>query len=141
MIHPLSDVQSKNIGEGTSVWQFCVILKGAKIGKNCNICSGCFIENDVVIGDNVDNVSINNNDFVSSKGAAMKINANDGSAEVVDGKFEATDKKGNTAFLKKGSQFKLDVYSEPTVDVNKEQSNDTEHMEAERSILSPSAPR
>lgn len=53
MIHPLSDVQSKNIGEGTNIWQFCVVLEGAKIGKNCNICSNCFIENDVVIGDNV----------------------------------------------------------------------------------------
>ena len=53
MIHPLSDVQSKNIGEETSIWQFCVVLPGAKIGKNCNICSNCFIENDVVVGDNV----------------------------------------------------------------------------------------
>ncbi len=53
MIHPLSDVQSKNIGEGTNIWQFCVVLEGARIGKNCNICSNCFIENDVVIGDNV----------------------------------------------------------------------------------------
>lgn len=53
MIHPLSDVQSKNIGENTNVWQFCVVLPNAKIGKNCNICSHCFIENDVVIGDNV----------------------------------------------------------------------------------------
>lgn len=52
-IHPLSDVQSKNIGENTKVWQFCVILEGAKIGSNCNICSHCFIENDVKIGDNV----------------------------------------------------------------------------------------
>lgn len=52
-IHPLSDVQSTNIGEGTRVWQYVVILPGAKIGKNCNICSHCFIENDVVLGDNV----------------------------------------------------------------------------------------
>ena len=52
-IHPLSDVQSNDIGEGTRVWQYVVILPGAKIGKNCNICSHCFIENDVVIGDNV----------------------------------------------------------------------------------------
>lgn len=52
-IHPLSDVQSKDIGEGTRIWQYCVVLPGAKIGKNCNICSHCFIENDVVIGDNV----------------------------------------------------------------------------------------
>ena len=52
-IHPSSDVQSNDIGEGTRVWQYVVILPGAKIGKNCNICSHCFIENDVVIGDNV----------------------------------------------------------------------------------------
>ena len=53
MIHPLSDVQSKNIGKGTNIWQFCVVLPNAKIGNFCNICSHCFIENDVVIGDNV----------------------------------------------------------------------------------------
>ena len=53
MIHQLSDIQSNNIGEGTSIWQYCVVLPNAKIGKNCNICSHCFIENDVVIGDNV----------------------------------------------------------------------------------------
>ena len=53
MIHPLSDVQSKDIGETTNIWQYCVILKGAKIGENCNICSHCFIENEVIIGNNV----------------------------------------------------------------------------------------
>ncbi|MEG2613363.1 MAG: acyltransferase, partial [Alistipes sp.] len=37
----------------TSIWQFCVVLKGAKIGSNCNICAGVLIENDVVVGDNV----------------------------------------------------------------------------------------
>lgn len=52
-IHPLSDVQSSCIGDGTSIWQFCVVLEGARIGKNVNICSHCFIENDVQIGDNV----------------------------------------------------------------------------------------
>ena len=52
-IHPLADVQSENIGENTSVWQFCVILKEAVIGKNCNINCQVFIENDVKIGDNV----------------------------------------------------------------------------------------
>ena len=53
MIHLLSDVQSKNIGENTNIWQYCVVLAGAKIGSGCNICSHCFIENEVVIGDNV----------------------------------------------------------------------------------------
>ena len=53
MIHPKSDVLSKNIGEDTIIWQFCVVLNGAKIGSNCNLCAHVFIENNVVIGDNV----------------------------------------------------------------------------------------
>ncbi len=52
-IHPLSDVQSPSIGKDTRVWQFCVILPGAKIGEDCNICSHVFVENDVIIGDRV----------------------------------------------------------------------------------------
>ncbi|TLD81171.1 N-acetyltransferase [Helicobacter sp. MIT 11-5569] len=53
MIHPLSDVQSTQIGKNTRIWQFCVVLPNAIIGENCNICSHCFIENDVRIGNNV----------------------------------------------------------------------------------------
>ena len=53
MIHLLSDVQSKNIGANTNIWQFCVVLPNAVIGDNCNICSHCFIENNVKIGNNV----------------------------------------------------------------------------------------
>jgi acetyltransferase-like isoleucine patch superfamily enzyme len=52
-IHPSSDVQSKQIGEGTRVWQYVVILPGAVIGRDGNICSHCFIENNVVVGDRV----------------------------------------------------------------------------------------
>lgn len=52
-IHPLSDVQSKNIGLGTKIWQFSVIFKNASIGQNCNINAHTLIENDVVIGNNV----------------------------------------------------------------------------------------
>lgn len=53
MIHKLADVQTTNIGENTNIWQFCVVLKNARIGKNCNINAGVFIENDVFVGDNV----------------------------------------------------------------------------------------
>lgn len=72
-IHPLSDVQSEDVGEGTRIWQFCVVLAGAKIGANCNICAQVFIENDVVVGDNVtikngvqlwDGLRIDNNVFI-----------------------------------------------------------------------------
>lgn len=73
MIHKLSDVQSKNIGKNTNIWQFCVVLPEAKIGDNCNICSNVFVENDVVIGNNVtvkcgvqlwDGVTVEDNVFI-----------------------------------------------------------------------------
>jgi len=53
MVHPLSDNQSKNIPESTRVWQYVVILPEAVIGENCNICSHSYIENKVIIGNNV----------------------------------------------------------------------------------------
>lgn len=72
-IHPLSDIQSENIGENTTIWQYCVILKNAIIGNNCNINCQVFIENDVKIGNNVtikpgvqiwDGVELEDNVFV-----------------------------------------------------------------------------
>ncbi len=53
MIHKLADVQSNNIGKDTNIWQFCVVLKNAKIGSNCNINAQVLVENDVIIGNNV----------------------------------------------------------------------------------------
>lgn len=52
-IHELADVSSDAIGAGTRIWQFVVVLSGARIGTDCNICANVFIENDVVIGDRV----------------------------------------------------------------------------------------
>jgi acetyltransferase-like isoleucine patch superfamily enzyme len=53
LIHPSADVQSAQIGAGTRVWQFVLILPGARIGEDCNINAHCLIENDVVLGDRV----------------------------------------------------------------------------------------
>ena len=53
MIHSSSEVQTNIVGEGTDVWQNCVILKGAIIGNACNICFNVFIENDVIVGNYV----------------------------------------------------------------------------------------
>lgn len=61
MIHPLSDVQSEQIGDDTNIWQFSVVAAGASIGTNCNVCSHCFIEGGAVIGNNV---TIKNGVFV-----------------------------------------------------------------------------
>lgn len=52
-IHPLAVVQSKNIGKGTQIWQFAIVLAGAVIGEGCNINCHTFIEDDVVLGDRV----------------------------------------------------------------------------------------
>lgn len=51
--HPLADVQSTDIGPNTRIWQFVVILPGARIGADCNVCSHILIENNVVVGDRV----------------------------------------------------------------------------------------
>ena len=73
MISELADVKSIKIGEGTKIWQFCVVLEGAIIGKDCNINCNVFIENDVIIGNSVtiksgvqiwDGVNIGNNVFI-----------------------------------------------------------------------------
>ncbi len=53
MIHKNSEVHSKKIGKGTTIWQYCIVLPGAQIGENCNINCHCLIENDVIIGNNV----------------------------------------------------------------------------------------
>ena len=53
MIHKLADVQTSGIGSDTRVWQFSVILKGAVLGENCNICAHTLIEGDVILGNNV----------------------------------------------------------------------------------------
>jgi len=52
-IHPLAEVSSDSIGQGTRVWQFVVILAGAEIGQDCNICAHSLIEGDVIVGDRV----------------------------------------------------------------------------------------
>jgi acetyltransferase-like isoleucine patch superfamily enzyme len=71
--HLLSDIQSENIGDDTICWQYVVILKNARIGKNCNLNCHTFIENDVILGDNVtiksgvflwDGIRIEDNVFV-----------------------------------------------------------------------------
>ncbi len=73
LCHKLADVQTTNIGDKTTIWQFVVILPGAVIGNNCNINSSVFIENDVIIGNNVtiktgvqiwDGITIEDNVFI-----------------------------------------------------------------------------
>jgi acetyltransferase-like isoleucine patch superfamily enzyme len=52
MIHPLAFVHPEaEIGEGTTVWQFVVVLHGARIGRNCNLNAHTLVEGGAVLGD------------------------------------------------------------------------------------------
>src|SRR3989338_7071670 len=52
-VHPNALCESTTIGERTHIWAFAHVLPGARIGRECNICDGVFVENDVVVGDRV----------------------------------------------------------------------------------------
>ena len=56
-IHPNAICETKSIGERTRVWAFAHLLPGAEVGRDCNICDGVFVEDDVRIGDRVTNVA------------------------------------------------------------------------------------
>lgn len=56
MIHPTVQIaplciidDGVEIGEGTKVWHFTHICRGARIGKNCVISQGCYVGPNVVI--------------------------------------------------------------------------------------------
>jgi len=51
MIHESAYLEDAEIGEGTNVWHFVHIREGVKIGKDCNIGKGVYIDKNVVIGD------------------------------------------------------------------------------------------
>ena len=52
-LHPQGLCETEHVGTGSRIWAFAHILPGAKIGKNCNVCDHVFVENDVVVGDDV----------------------------------------------------------------------------------------
>lgn len=52
-LHDLADVYSSSIGLGTRIWQWSLVLEGASIGSDCNLCAHTLVEGDVIIGDEV----------------------------------------------------------------------------------------
>jgi acetyltransferase-like isoleucine patch superfamily enzyme len=52
-VHEHGLCESDQVGSGTRIWAFAHVLPGARIGKDCNICDGVFIENDVIVGNRV----------------------------------------------------------------------------------------
>lgn len=52
-VHPNALCETDAVGEGTRIWAFAHVLPGARIGRDCNICDGVFVEGDVTVGDRV----------------------------------------------------------------------------------------
>ena len=52
-VHPQALCESDAIGDGTRVWAFAHVMAGAKVGRDCNICGGAFVESGAVVGDRV----------------------------------------------------------------------------------------
>jgi UDP-2-acetamido-3-amino-2,3-dideoxy-glucuronate N-acetyltransferase len=52
-VHPNALCESAQVGKGSRIWAFAHVLPKARLGLDCNVCDGVFIENDVVVGDRV----------------------------------------------------------------------------------------
>jgi acetyltransferase-like isoleucine patch superfamily enzyme len=51
--HPTALVESDQIGDGTNVWAYAHVMKGAVVGRSCNIGDHAFVESGAVVGDEV----------------------------------------------------------------------------------------
>jgi len=52
-VHEKGLCESEEVGPRTRIWAFAHVLAGARIGADCNICDGVFVEEGVVVGDRV----------------------------------------------------------------------------------------
>ncbi|MBV8304275.1 MAG: N-acetyltransferase [Acidimicrobiia bacterium] len=52
-VHPDGRCESDDVGTGTRVWAFAHVLKGAVVGKGCNLGDHTFVEDGAVVGNNV----------------------------------------------------------------------------------------
>ena len=60
--HPTAEISPDAVvGDGTRLWQNCIVLKGARIGRDCKLAHNVFVEGGVTVGDRVtikDNVCL-----------------------------------------------------------------------------------
>src|SRR2546423_1628096 len=52
-VHPNAVCESEQVGPGTRIWAFAHVMKGAVVGRDCNIGGHAFIEAGARIGDRV----------------------------------------------------------------------------------------
>lgn len=54
MIHPTADISDlATIGSETHIWHYCQVRENVRIGRNCILGKGVYVDFDVTIGDNV----------------------------------------------------------------------------------------
>jgi UDP-2-acetamido-3-amino-2,3-dideoxy-glucuronate N-acetyltransferase len=60
--HPTAEIaKDAEIGSGTRLWQHCIVLEGARIGRDCKLAHNVLVEGGAVVGDRVvikDNVCV-----------------------------------------------------------------------------------
>lgn len=52
-VHEKGLCESEEIGPRTRIWAFAHVLEGARVGADCNICDGVFVEGGALLGDRV----------------------------------------------------------------------------------------
>lgn len=52
-VHPKGLCESRQVGDGTRIWAFAHVLADARLGRDCNVCDGAYIEGGAVVGDRV----------------------------------------------------------------------------------------
>jgi UDP-2-acetamido-3-amino-2,3-dideoxy-glucuronate N-acetyltransferase len=60
-VHPTSVCEATDVGTGTTIWHFCHVMSGARIGRECSLGQNCFVAEGARIGDRVriqNNVSV-----------------------------------------------------------------------------------
>lgn len=43
-IHPLAHVEGASVGARTSIWQFASVIRGTRLGADCNVASGATLD-------------------------------------------------------------------------------------------------
>ncbi|MBF0370254.1 MAG: N-acetyltransferase [Magnetococcales bacterium] len=52
-VHPQALCESTDIGSGTRIWAFAQVMKGATVGRDCNIGGHAFLESGATVGNGV----------------------------------------------------------------------------------------
>lgn len=52
-VHEHGICETDAVGPGTRIWAFAHVVKGARVGADCNLCDGVFVEGGAVVGNRV----------------------------------------------------------------------------------------